>query len=175
MFAGVHVFEPRFLEYIPPDVNTCIMRYGYTKALSNGEPIYGYPVQGYWSDAGTPRRYFAANLDALSQNVCLSHADALSGFAIEPKRAVAEVVRMGENVDLGRGVEIRPPVLLGDGTKVGEDAVVGPFCVVGPRVQIGKDARVSRVIVLEGSRIDAGARVEDMVVARKAQLSTKND
>jgi len=177
MFAGVHVIEPRFLEYIPPDVNTCIMRYAYTKALRNDEPLYGVAMDGYWSDAGTPERYFQVNMDALSQAVTLRHADPLGGFAHEPKRAVPEVVRMGDNVDLGNGVEIRPPVLLGDGTKVGDNAVVGPFAVIGPRVQIGKDARVASAIVLEGSRIDSGARHERVVIGKKASLplDTKPD
>src|SRR5688572_25326918 len=42
MFSGVHVLEPRFLEYIPPDVNTSIILYGYAMALSNDEPLSGH-------------------------------------------------------------------------------------------------------------------------------------
>ena len=171
MFAGVHVIEPRFLEYIPPDVNTCIMRYAYTKALSNDEPLYGVTMDGYWSDAGTAERYFQVNMDALSQAVELRHADPLAGFALEPKRAVAEVVRMGKDVDLANGVEVRPPVLLGDGAKVGDNAVVGPYAILGPRVQIGKEARVANAIVLEGGRVDTGARCERVLVGKKSTLA----
>ena len=65
MFAGVHVLEPRFLEYIPPDVNTCINRYAYIKALSNDEVLGSYVSDGYFADAGTPMRYYQANADAL--------------------------------------------------------------------------------------------------------------
>ncbi len=175
MFAGVHVLEPRFLEYIPPDVQTCIMRYAYTKALNNNEPLYGATMDGYWSDAGTPERYFQVNADALSQGVKLRYADPLGGYAIAPKRAVAEVVRMGYNVDFGSGVEIRPPVLLGDGTRIGDNAIVGPFAVVGPRVQIGKDARLANVIILDGARIDAGITVTNAVVGKKSTLSFREE
>lgn len=171
MFAGVHVIDPRFLDYIPPDVDTCIMRYGYVKALDNDEHLQGVVTDGYFHDAGTPARYFHANVDALSQAMGLRHVDPLAGYALEPKRAVAEVVRMGDNVDLGTGVEIRPPVLLGDESRIGPQTSVGPQCVIGKRVQIGKDAKLSRCVVLEGARIEAGAHVDQMLVARKATLS----
>jgi NDP-sugar pyrophosphorylase family protein len=170
MFAGVHIVEPRFLEYIPPDVDTCVIRYVYTKALSNDEQLDGFVMDGYWSDAGTPQRYFEANMDALLQEIQLRHADPLGGFALAPKRAVPEVVRMGDDVDLGKGVEIRPPVLLGDGTRVGDHAVVGPFAIIRPRVQVGREARVSHAILLEGSRVESGARLEKVLLGRRASL-----
>ncbi|MBI5508070.1 MAG: NDP-sugar synthase [Deltaproteobacteria bacterium] len=171
MFAGVHVAEPRLLEYVPPDVNTCIMRYGYTKALDNGEPIYGVVADGYWNDAGTPERYLEANRDALSQKMKLKHADPLAGYAVGPKRAVADVVRMGTDVHLGDAVEIVAPVLMGDDCKVGDRAVVGPYCVLAARAQIGKEARVSSAVLLEGAKVEAGERLDRVIVGKKATLT----
>lgn len=170
MFTGVHVVDPRLLDYLPPDVESCIMRYGYIKALSNDEPLYGVAVDGYWNDAGTPERYLEANVDALSQRMNMRHADPLSGFALAPKRAVAEVVRMGENVDLATGAEIRPPVLLGDESRVGQQAVVGPFCVVQSKAQIGKDANLSSCIVLEGARVEPGTTARNQLISKKATV-----
>ncbi len=170
MFSGVHVIEPRFLEYIPPDVSTCIVRYAYTKALQNDEVLGGELMDGYWCDAGTPARYFEAHVDAMSQRMVLRHADPLAGYALEPKRAVAEVVRLGKNVDLGANARIVPPVLLGDGVKVGEHATVGPFVCVGPRAQIGKAAHVSESVVLEQAKVDADTELHRCIVGRKAVL-----
>lgn len=171
MFAGVHVVEPRLLEYIPPDVNTCVMRYGYTKALTNNEPLYSVVADGYWNDAGTPDRYLQANLDALGQTMKLRHLDPLAGYAMEPKRAVADVVRMGADVHLGDAVEILPPVVLGDESKVGDHAVVGPFCMAASRVQIGKLARVGHCVLLDGAKVEAEARVDRMIIGKKASLA----
>lgn len=170
MFSGVHVIEPRFLEYIPPDVKTCIIRYAYIKALQNDEVIGGEVMDGYWTDAGTPQRYYRAHVDAMSQRMVLRHADPLAGYALEPRRAVAEVVRLGKNVDLGANSRIVPPVLLGDGVKVGENATVGPFVCVGPRAQIGKDASVSESVVLEQARVEVAAQVRRCVVGRRVML-----
>jgi NDP-sugar pyrophosphorylase family protein len=171
MFAGVHVVEPRLLEYIPPDVNTCVMRYAYTKALGNNEHLHSVVATGYWNDAGTPDRYLQANLDALDQKMKLSHIDPLAGYAVHPKRAVADVVRMGSDVRLGDAVEILPPVVLGDECKVGDHAVVGPFCMAASRVQIGKTARVSHCVLLEDAKVEANERVDRVIVGRKGSLS----
>jgi NDP-sugar pyrophosphorylase family protein len=171
MFTGVHIVEPRFLEYVPPDVHTCIIRYGYAKALSNNEPLFGTVMDDYWADAGTPERYYQVNEDALLQRMKLRHADPLGGYALSPKRDVADVVRMGNEVDLGAGARILPPVLLGDDTRIGERATVGQGSVIGAKVSIGKDAVVSQSIVLDGARVDAGARVTRTLVGKKASLS----
>lgn len=171
MFAGVHVIEPRLLEYIPPDVNTCIMRYAYTKALQNHEPLYGVVMDGYWADAGTPKRYFQANTDALRQNMVLRHVDPLAGFEHEPKHEGVDVVRMGKDVVLGDAVDIIPPVLLGDGTRVGDHAVIGPLAVIGPKVQIGKGAQISYSVILAGSHIQANSRKKQLLVTKKAKLA----
>ncbi len=170
MFAGVHIIEPRLLEYIPPDVNTCIMRYAYTKALEHGDPLFSMVSDGYWSDAGTPERYFEANVDALNQKMPLRHADPLAGYAVEPRRVVADVVRMGADVHLGEAVEIKPPTLLGDGVKLGDRASIGPYCVAATKVQLGKEARASHAILLEGAKLDAGEAVERIIVGKKARL-----
>ena len=170
MFTGIHVLEPRFLEYLPPDVHTCIIRYGYVKALANKEAVYGTVMPGYWADAGTPQRYWQVTEDILSQKVRLPHVDGLGGYAIAPRRDVAEVVRMGSDVDLGAHANILPPVLLGDGSRIGEGATVGPGVVLGDKVHIGRDAVVTHCVLLEGARIEAGAHVHHMLMGKKESL-----
>ncbi len=175
MFTGVHVIEPRFLEYIPPDVATCIIRYAYAKALSNDERLFGYVNEGYFADAGTPARYYRTNADALEQRMPLRHADPLSGFELSPRHQVAEVVRMGRDVELGNGVNLVPPVLLGDGVRLGEGATVGPYAILQPGVHVGREAQVSHSVVLEGCKVEAGAQLTHALVAKKASLELVDD
>ncbi len=173
MFAGVHIIHPRLLDYIPDDVNTCIMRYAYSKALANGELLRGVVASSYWNDAGTPERYLQANFDVLDRKVELPYVDPLSGYALEQKRAVVDVVRMGENVHLGTGTSLRPPVLLGDAARVGDEATVGPFAVLGARVHVGKQARVTHSVLLDGVRVEAGAEVHHAIVGKKDRIAVK--
>ena len=175
MFAGVHVIEPRFLEYIPTGVNTCINRYAYMKALDNGEVLQSYVSSGYFADAGTPQRYYDVNADALDQKWKLPHADPLAGFAMAPRREVAEVVRMGKDVELAPDVVLVPPILLGDGVRIGEGAKVGPYAILQADVTVGKEAVVEHSIILENVKIDGGAEVRWQLVGRKAALGLSTD
>lgn len=170
MFTGVHVLEPRFLEYIPPDVETCVNRYAYAKALSNDEKLFGFVSDGYWADAGTPGRYFQANIDALNQEMDLKHVDPLGGYELAPSKPGVEAVRMGKNVELGNDVRLLSPLVLGDGVRIGDNAVVGPHCVVGDHVHIGRDTELRETIILNGTRVGAGERAVRTVLGRKARL-----
>jgi mannose-1-phosphate guanylyltransferase/phosphomannomutase len=171
MFTGVQIFEPRFLEYIPPGVHACIVRDGYCKALRHQEPLYAYVAEHYWADAGTPSSYLQANTDALMQTMALRHIDPLSGYAMAPKRDVAEVVRMGTDVALGSTTHLQPPVLLGDHVRLGERTTVGPGSILGSNVSVGKDASLSQCIVLDGARIEPGAQLSRMLVGKKGMLA----
>lgn len=176
MFTGVHVMEPRFLDYIPPDVPTCVVRYAYSKALANGDILCGHVNDGYWADLGTPERYLTANRDVLNQDVHLSHADPLAGFAHGPTKDVGTVVRMGEDVQLGHDTRLVPPLVLGDGVRVGDEATVGPHCVIGDKVNIGRGALVTNAVLLSGASIDPGARLEHCIVSKRDTLKiTRQD
>lgn len=171
MFTGVQVLEPKFLEYIPPDIHTCIIRYGYAKALSNNEPLYGTCTKDFWADAGTPTRYWHVNAEAMAQTLKLRHIDPLAGYALTPKKDVAQAVRMGQNVDLGAASQLRAPVLLGNGTRIGERAQIGPECICGANVHIGKDAVVSSSILLDGAQIEPGEQIKHTLVSKKSRLN----
>jgi NDP-sugar pyrophosphorylase family protein len=62
MFAGVHLVDPRLLRSIPADRESSIID-AYVHELQQGESVLGYPMQGYWSDVGTPPRYAAVQDD----------------------------------------------------------------------------------------------------------------
>jgi mannose-1-phosphate guanylyltransferase len=171
MFAGVHVIEPQLLDYIPPDLNTCVIRYAYAKALANGAVLAGHESSGYWADAGTPERYLAANADALDQRIEMRHADALAGYALAPKKEVGEVIRMGDDVELGADARLVPPVVLGDGARIGGRSVVGPYVVVGARARIGDEAKVSHAVLLEGVKVEGGAEKRGVVIGKKGEVS----
>ncbi len=175
MFTGVHVMEPHFLDYIPPDVQTCVVRYAYTKALANEDTLLGYVNEGYWADLGTPNRYLDVNREALEQRVRLAHADPLGGFAHAPSKDVATVVRMGEDVQLGNDTRLVPPVILGNGVRLGDGATVGPHCVLGDKVVVGKGASIADAVLLPGTKIDAGAQLQGCIVNKRAILQRPSD
>lgn len=71
MFTGIHVLEPEVLSYIPSNISCCINRTAYPEMISTGERVYGYVMDGYWSDLGTPERYSQAEEDMAKGKIAL--------------------------------------------------------------------------------------------------------
>jgi NDP-sugar pyrophosphorylase family protein len=170
LFTGVHILEPELLDYIPPDIESCINAYAYPKVIEDGRTVAAHVQSGYWADVGTLQRYWQANVDLLSRRAALSFFDPLASFAHGPSRDVDTVIRLGEKTSLGTSVRLEPPVLLCDGVKVGDDAAIGPEVVVGAGCSLGKNCRVRRAILLPGARVEAGETVDGEVVSRKLRV-----
>jgi mannose-1-phosphate guanylyltransferase len=135
-----------------------------------GRGLYGFPVEGYWKDIGTPDRYMAATRDLLSGRVSsrLPARDfsgslvpgccAVDGAKIGPRSVLGSRCRVApgariegsvlhSDVSVGEHALIRDSVLAA-GVKVGADVCVEPGALIG-----------SGATVLPGTLIQAGARV----------------
>ncbi|MEO0813772.1 MAG: NDP-sugar synthase, partial [Myxococcota bacterium] len=170
MFTGTHVIEPGFLEYLPPEVESCVVRYGYRKTLDNGEPLYGYVHDGFWADAGTPARFLAANEAALARQFSLRYADPRVGLDGEPQEQEPGVT-VSANASVADDATLLGPVSVGAGAKIAAGATVGPNVVLNAKATVGKDATVRDSVVLRQGKIEAGGRYERSVVGRKVALS----
>lgn len=173
MFTGLHIIEPKFLEYIPNDVHTSVVQYGYAKALANHELVRASICTGYWRDAGTPRDFLQANWQALEGQLKLSYVDPMAGYKHTPKKDLGHAVRMGEDVHLGAQADLRRPVALDDKCQVAEKAVVGPFAIAGTNAHIGKQAEVQHSVLLPGAQVAAGSRLKNTIVAKGAVLQVE--
>ena len=71
MFAGIHVLHPRLLRDVPKGVASTIID-PYVAAIQQGEKVFGYDCEGYWSDIGTPARYAQAEQDASAGRITLA-------------------------------------------------------------------------------------------------------
>jgi len=71
MFTGVHVMEPRVLDYIPMETFYSITD-AYIEMVKRKEKLYGYTMKGYWNDIGVPERYQRVDQDLKKGKVKLS-------------------------------------------------------------------------------------------------------
>lgn len=55
--AGVYVFEPSILEYIPPGKTISLERDVFPSVLAAGEALYGFRTPGSFIDIGTPEGF----------------------------------------------------------------------------------------------------------------------
>lgn len=163
LFTGCHIMEPRFLEYLPPNAESCVIRDGYQKALSNQERICGFRHHGLWLDAGTPEHYLEANRWWLDGHIASTTPDDARG-------------RAGVGVDDGAAIDsdvvLAGPLKISATAEVDEGARVGPHVMVHRHARIGKGAVVRNTVVLNGATIAPGETVTDAIVGETARIQT---
>ncbi|HEY5649687.1 MAG TPA: nucleotidyltransferase family protein [Nitrospiria bacterium] len=71
MFTGIHVLDPRVLDYIPAGLPHHIID-SYIEMIRAGEDLMGYAYSGYWKDVGTPGRVQEAQSDLASGRIRLA-------------------------------------------------------------------------------------------------------
>jgi NDP-sugar pyrophosphorylase family protein len=157
MFCGVHAFEARLIDRLPPGVFSGINEVGYPPSLDDGEQVHAFEVPGYFCDVGTPERLLEANLRLLA-GLELVAGPPLDGVPHEGRSFVID----GARVDSGAVLE--GPVMVCAGAVVEAGARVGPHAVIGPDARVGRDARVERAVVQSGALAPAGEVVRSTVL-----------
>jgi mannose-1-phosphate guanylyltransferase/phosphomannomutase len=168
VFTGVQVIAPEVLDVIP-DVSTGFLTTDvYPDLLSHSSRLYGYLMHGYWSDIGTPRRYWETNMDVISGRVGLA-------AGLSPEGWLPEMLRQCHS-------SVRPPVVLPSTLAFPADAIIGPEVVLGdgctlagqvrllrsvlwPGVQVGQGVTIERSIVMNDVTIPAGSHVVGKIVS----------
>jgi mannose-1-phosphate guanylyltransferase len=167
--AGTYILEPEVLEYIPGG-HYMFEKGLFPRLLEAGEPVYGYPSSGYWTDMGTPGKYLSLNQDLLTlkaKGPLVPVADdgvyCEPGVAIHHSAEVAAPVVIGGHCRIGRGVRIRGPVVIGPGCRIGEGASI-ESAVLWDSVRVGAGASLSQCIISRHTGIEPGGQVSGCVV-----------
>src|SRR5215467_12571452 len=67
MFTGIHIMEPRILEYVPRGVFSDSVTDVYPKAMANGEIIAAHVASGKWRELSTLKRYLDISVELLRE------------------------------------------------------------------------------------------------------------
>ncbi len=161
MFTGIHIMDPKVLNFMPKRKVFCINRDVYAQWIRSGKPCYGYVHRGYWKDLGSIGDYFQANQDIL-ENKALKQAF---------------VGNETPNYKTGSGVTVDPASLIGNGAVIKDEAVIGPGTIIGDRCTIGAGSRVSNSLLWPGTVIGDHENIQSMIVTRyqRIQLQENND
>jgi mannose-1-phosphate guanylyltransferase len=174
--AGAYVLERSIVDLIPAGRAVSIEREVFPRLVGRG--LYGFRLDGYWSDVGTPQRYLQVSWDILEGMVRTDYDPRDGGGPLIGDRAEAAAdaivgprAIVGPGTVIGAGAVITESVLL-DGCRIGESAHVrGSILAAG--VEVGAGARIDPTSVVgEGARIVAGAQLgEDARVAPEEVVS----
>ncbi len=72
--TGVYILEPEVLDRIPADRPYDFGHDLFPRLAEEGAPLFGYVMNGYWCDVGTPLSYYQCCVDALRGRLDLSPA-----------------------------------------------------------------------------------------------------
>jgi len=145
MFTGIHVFEPRFLDRIPPQGEQCIVRTAYRQLFHEGRGLHGVVTHGYWWEHSTPQRYLQGVANVLDGQAQLPHAE-------HRLRGVSE------DASVDPTAQLVGPVWVGPGVRIGRGARVGPHVQLGAGVRVEPGAQLERVIAWEDAVLAGSLR-----------------
>ena len=130
MFTGIHIMEPRILEYVPRGVFSDSVTDVYPKAMSNGEVLAAHVASGKWRELSTLKRYLDISVELLREK----GTSLVTGVnaSISSTAAVTESI-LWDDVEVGAGARINR-VVLADKVKVGANEVIENAVVVPRRL-----------------------------------------
>src|SRR5207253_1733746 len=106
--TGIYVIEPRVMERFEVGDVFDFSKDLFPRLLAEGEPLFGYVADGYWTDVGSITEYGRANADLLSGKV------KCEGLGNE----LMPGVWTAGDVDINESARLTGPIFLGEGVKI---------------------------------------------------------
>lgn len=162
--AGVYILETEVLKRIPKGKYFMFERDVFPKLLADGEPVYGYAIDAYWIDTGTPEQYLELTRDLMfgrSIQVAFKPEDIRIGKKsfVHPQTRLIGPILVDSDCIIDSGVELKGPVVIGAGCHIHDGAII-ENSILWQNVIVGERARIKDCIVASDSRIDNNACLE---------------
>ena len=125
------------------------------RLLADGTDVFGYPFPHYWQDVGTVDAYYQANMDLLGERPSVDLAD--PSWVIHTAILDLPPARLGAAAGVERS-------LVANGARVEGRAVRS---VLFPGVVVERDAEVVDSILMNGTRVRPGARIERAILDKQ--------
>ena len=158
--TGIYVLRAEVLAAVPPNEPYDFSSDLFPRLLREGRPLYGLPMKGYWTDAGTPPAYMQASFDMLRGRVW--HQP----FGEERM----EGVWVGENVLIHETAHVEGPVYLGDNVRIKAHVTIEGPAVVRDDTVVDERARLSRSILWRGCYVGEGAEINGAIISKQCVI-----
>jgi mannose-1-phosphate guanylyltransferase len=158
--AGTYVLEPEVLDWIPPAGRVSVERETFPALAAEGR-LFGYEVDTYWLDAGTPETYLQAQLDLIDGRRREQPAAVAPSATVGADAKVEHAVLMAGAVVADGAAVLDSAVLPGARIEAGatvRDSVIGPRSVVGADAVVEAGSVIGDDAVVEPGEVLSGAR-----------------
>lgn len=153
MFTGIQVFDPEIFSYLPSPVFSDTMRVLFPALIRDGKAVTGFVMEGDWNETGTGERYLETVRRILRGEIQTEFSASLSKNGVT--RADLSFV--------DPSVRLSPPFYAGRGCRIGPGCQLGPETLIGDSAELGADCRVERSVILPGSSVPKGTRIESRI------------
>ena len=134
MFTGIHILEPRILEYVPRGVFSDSVIDVYPKAIANGEILAAHVASGKWRELSTLKRYLDISVELLKEEGKSFVAG--SQTVISPSATVTDSV-LWDDVEVAADARVNRAILADD-VKINAGEIIENAVVVPRQLVEGK-------------------------------------
>lgn len=156
--AAIYLIEPELLDHIPDEGRAVFFEQEVFPPLAAAKAaIFGFPLEGYWRDVGTPEDLRMANLDYLHGK--------LSPLMLAPEerpRSVDSTSLIGAGCMIAPDTHLEASVI-GANSRIESHAKIRG-AVIFDEVHLGPGAQVNEAIIMRGATIEAKAEVHHQAV-----------
>ncbi|NJF25570.1 NDP-sugar synthase [Thermococcus sp. Bubb.Bath] len=140
--------------------------------IEHGYEVYGYPMEGYWFDVGTPERYLNAAMYLL-RNLSPEDMEAIeitrdvymqgkSEMSEDLRRKFREMIKRGKLLVEGK-VLLGRHISIGEGTAL-EDAVIDNYTMVG------RNCEILHSVVMDRAKLGDNVRIVNSIIGRHVEI-----
>lgn len=160
--TGIYLLEPEVLGYIPQGENFDFSQDLFPLLLKNKEPLFGFPVKGYWRDIGNTDSYREAHHDIFRGRINIKIDE-------HKQDLVGKDLRIGVDVKLHEATTVEGTVVIGDNSQLLggvqiKDSVIGRNCTIESGVKL------QRCVIWDNAYIKKGARITDSVICNNVKM-----
>lgn len=148
--AGTYILEPEIFDFIESGKKVSIEREVYPFVLDKS--LFGYEIDGYWTDVGRLDNYLEAHRVLMDENV-----------------KIGKEKEFGENVVFGNNLKIIPPVIVGNNCKI--DGTIGPYVCIGNYVYIENVTKISNSVLFDNSIVGKNIQLERTIVGENCTIN----
>ncbi len=169
--AGLYLFEPEILEYIPQDGYFDLKEQLFPLLYEKGGAAVTWEIAGYSRTISSLDDYFFANLDVLLGRV--DFVNATNGKNHKNPPALDASVRLYPPYVMKPGTKIGSEALILGPTAIGQGCEIEPNCIINECVildqaKIGRGTYLSRCIVGEGTLVKNGSILYETALQKSA-------
>jgi len=161
--GGVYIVSRSAIQRLPYGENSSIERDFFPSLIEDGYGVYGYPMQGYWIDIGSPSSYLQAHHDLLVGKI----------EAVVPGTKTPQGYWRDSGSQIDPSAHISPNVYIGTDTVIGANVKVEGFGSIGSGCHIGEDCVLDGCIILENVTLANTCALRKCIIDRDSNIGNR--